>query len=110
MTPKRKKPAMPLSKVPSVKELCDRLGFERASTMETSVFTDTTHAFRKSYKTTDGSAGANLTDWNSTSVQQELTAMAISFLDRSGNGVRFWSGSRRWMQEGDLTYPEDRTL
>jgi hypothetical protein len=110
MAPGRTKPAVALSKVPSVKELCDRLGFERASPRETSVFTDTTHAFRKSYRTSDGGDGANLTDWNSLFVQQELSEMAINFLEQSGNGERFWSNSRRWKDDGDLTYPEDRTL
>ncbi len=108
MAPGRSKPAVALSKVPSVKELCDKLGFARATPRETSVFTDTTHAFRKSYKTSDGSDGANLTDWNSTRVQQELSAMAIRFQDHSGNGERFWSDSRRWKEDGDLVYPEDR--
>jgi hypothetical protein len=99
---------MPLSKVPSVKELCDRLGFERASPIETSVFTDTTHAFRKSYRTSNGNPGSNLIDWYSTEVQQELSTMAMNFLEQGGNGVRFWSDSRRWKDMDDLTWPEDK--
>src|SRR5271163_1243193 len=102
MAPGRRKPAVAPSKVPSVKELCDGLGFERASPIETSVFTDTTHPFRKSYSCSDGSPGSNLTNWNSIDVQQELTAMAGSFLTERDNGERFWSDSRRWKQEGDL--------
>jgi hypothetical protein len=110
MAPGRKKSAVALSKVPSIKELCDSLGFERASPIETSVFTDTTHAFRKSYKCSNGSAGSDLTEWYSISVQQELAAMAMKFLTEKGNGERFWSDSRRWKGDGDLTYPEDRRM
>jgi hypothetical protein len=110
MAPNRKKPVVALSQVPSVKELCNRLGFERATPAETTVFTDTTHAFRKSYKRPNGSAGSSLTDWNSISVQQELTAMAMAFLADGGNGERFWSDSRRWKDDGDLTYPDDRRM
>jgi hypothetical protein len=110
MAPGRKNHAVALSKVPSVTELCDRLGFERATPIETSVFTDTTHAFRKSYKCSNGSAGASLTDWYSVDVQQELAAMAGRFLTERDNGERFWSDSRRWKEDGDLTYPEDRTM
>ncbi len=111
MGPVRKKPAVSLSKVPSVKELCDRLGFERASPREVSVFTDTTHAFRKSYKTTNGSPGSDLVDWYSTEVQKDLSAMALDFLEQAGNGERFWSDSRRWKDVADnLTWPDDKTL
>jgi hypothetical protein len=91
-----------------VKELCNKLGFEQATPAETTVFTDTTHAFRKSYKCSNGDAGSVLTDWNSNSVQQELAAMAMEFLDDAGNGERFWSDLRRWKDDGDLMYPEDR--
>jgi hypothetical protein len=110
MAPSRKKPAVALSQVPSVRELCNRLGFERATQAETTVFTDTTHAFRKSYRCSNGSSGSSLTEWNSVNVQQELSAMALEFLDAGGNGERFWSDSRRWKEEGDLMYPEDRRL
>lgn len=110
MAPSRKKPAVALSQVPSVKELCNKLGFERATQAETTVFTDTTHAFRKSYRCSNGSTGSSLTEWNSISVQQELTAMAMAFLADRGNGERFWSDLRRWKDDGDLTYPEDRRM
>jgi hypothetical protein len=108
MAPGHEKPAVALSNVPSVKELCDRLGFESASQKETSAFTDATHSFRKSYKTSDGGAGVNLTNWYATDVQQELAAMAVKFLDDCGNGGRFWSSSRRWKEYEDMTYPDDR--
>lgn len=104
------KPIVALSNVPSVGELCNRLGFENASQKETNTFTEATHEFRKSYKTSDGGAGINLTNWYAIDVQQELTAMATKFVDECGNSERFWSSSRRWKEYGDITYPEDRRM
>lgn len=110
MSPSRRKPDVALSQVPSVKELCNRLGFQRATQTETTVFTDATHMFRRSYKCSDGTAGSDLTDWNSPRVQQELAAMAMAFLAARGNGELFWSDCRRWMDEGDLTHLEDKRM
>lgn len=103
-----KKPAVTLSKVPSVKEICERLGFQHASLKDTNAFTDATHAWRKSYKTSNGTAGTELLLWNELSVQLDLTIMAERFLEDKGNGERFWSPTRSWNHDSDVKYPEDR--
>jgi hypothetical protein len=110
MGPIRKKPAIALSNIPPVKELCEKLGFRRASSRQESDFIDTTHAFRKKYKTPAGTPGSELTDWNLVTVQHELFTMAMKFLDEAGNGERFWSVSRTWKEDGDLHYPDDKML
>jgi hypothetical protein len=102
------KPAVALSKVPSVKELCELLGFQRASLKETNVFVQATHAWRKSYKTDHGEAGGTLLSWKSPAVQRDLRQMAEGFLNHNDKGVQFWGPSRPWGQLSDLHFPEDR--
>ena len=109
-----KKPAVALSKVPSVKELCEKLGFQHASLKETNTFIDASHSWRKSYRTSDGTSGTQLLQWNQPSVQLDLTTMAERFLENNGNvenernGDRFWSQTRSWNHDSDIQYPEDR--
>jgi hypothetical protein len=110
MAPGRKKPAMRLSNVPPVKELCDKLGFQRASSRKVDNFMDMVHIFRKNYKTAGGTPGAELKDWNLATVQHELSIMASKFLDEAGNGDRFWSETRTWKKDGDFNYPDDKML
>jgi hypothetical protein len=107
------KPTVALSKVPSVKELCERLGFQHASLKETNSFIDASHAWRKSYKTSDGTAGTALLRWNEASVQLDLKTMAERFLEDKGNedkqnAERFWSPARSWNHDSDVQYPKDR--
>jgi hypothetical protein len=104
-----KKPAVTLSKVPSVRELLERLGFQHASLKDTNAFTEATHAWRKSYRTTNGTSGTDLLFWNESPVQIDLTVMAERFLEDKSNGERFWSPSRSWNRESDVQYPEDRS-
>jgi hypothetical protein len=103
-----KKPAVALSKVPSVKELCERLGFQRASLKDTNAFMDATHTWRKSYRTSGGTPGTELLLWNQLPVQSDLTIMAERFLEDRKNGDRFWSPARDWNHDSDVQYPEDR--
>jgi len=97
-----------LSKVPSVKRLCEELGIQHASLKDSTVFMDTIHAFRKSCTTSNGSLVATLVDWNLPSVQKELRRAAVKFLDDNGNGERFWNPTRPWAQPSDLHYPQHK--
>ena len=104
-----KKPTVALSKVPSVKELCERLGFQHASLKETNAFLDATHTWRKAYRIGGGGTpGTELLLWNQLSVQSDLTIMAELFLVDRDNGDRFWSPTRSWNHDDDVQYPEDR--
>lgn len=112
-SPKRsKKPSVPITKVPSVKELCELLGFQHASLKDTTFFMNTSHAWRKSFKTSSGLSGPELLQWNDPLVQLNLTEMSERFLEASNNGInnglRFWSSSRSWNQDSDLVLPDDR--
>jgi hypothetical protein len=106
----RKKPAMRLSNVPPINDLCDKLGFQHASFGIVDDFTDRLHMFRKNYKTSGGTPGAELKDWNLAAIQHELSTMALKFLDEAGNGNRFWSETRTWKKDGDFNYPNDKML
>jgi len=103
------KPSMPLSKVPSVKELCELLGFQQASLKDTNTFMEAARAWRKSYHTSSGRPATDLLHWNQPSDQLDLEEMAQDFLDkRGGNGERFWSPDRSWNRDSDFQLPKDR--
>jgi hypothetical protein len=103
------KPSLPLSKVPSVRELCELLGFQQASLKDTNTFMEAARAWRKSYHTSSGRPATKILHWNQQSDQLDLEEMAQDFLDkRGGNGERFWSPDRSWNRDSDLQLPEDR--
>ncbi|KAG4427804.1 hypothetical protein IFR05_016713 [Cadophora sp. M221] len=100
------KPAVSLSKVPSIKEICESLGFQSASIKDTDKFLDTTRAFRKSYQITPGVTTADLLRWNDAAIQCELRNMAELFLKDGDNGDVYWGTKRYWYSSG-LQYPDD---
>lgn len=106
-TKKSQKPSVPLSKVPSVKELCEQLGFQRASIKDTDTFMDATRAWRRSYKTSKNLPGGDLLRWNDPAVQSELKEMAATFLETGDNSERFWGFSRNWYHPSDIQFPEE---
>lgn len=107
-------PSVPLSKVPSVKQLSELLGFQRASVKDEKLFMDSTIQWRKLFTMSDGRPATELLDWNSPSVQSDLRTVAETFIlqkeknEKNENGIRFWSPSRAWAQESDLMYPNDK--
>ncbi|PVH76070.1 hypothetical protein DL98DRAFT_642396 [Cadophora sp. DSE1049] len=103
---KSQKPAVSLSKVPSIKELLEPLGFQSASIKDTDKFLETTRAFRKSYQGPAGSTNVFLLQWNEPLVQCEYRNMAKIFLEDDDNGDRYWGSKRYWYSAG-LQYPDD---
>ena len=104
-----KKPSVPITKVPSIKELCEQLGFQHASLKDTNAFMDASHAWRKSYVTTSGLSGTELLLWKDPLVQLDLREMSERFLKVSNNGLAFWSANRSWNHDSDLIYPEEQS-
>ncbi|KAE9376558.1 hypothetical protein N431DRAFT_332235 [Stipitochalara longipes BDJ] len=103
------KPSVSLSKIPSVRALCESLGFQHASLKDTNTFMEAARAWRKSYHTSSGRPATDLLHWNRSSDQLDLEEMAQNFLDkRGGNGERFWSPDRSWNHDSALQLPEDR--
>lgn len=106
------KPAVALSKVPSIKELCELLGLQHASLKDTNTFMDSTRAWRKTYQPSSGRLATSLLHWNQASDQYDLKEMAEAFIDNKVgdkvNGEIFWSPSRSWSHGSELQFPEDR--
>lgn len=97
------KPAVLLSKVPSLRDICDALGFRNSK--EQNAFTDFTHKWRKTYRTSDNRSGTDLIQWKLQKTQDDLTRMANTFLYGVGNGDKFWP---QLEVPGDrLCFPDD---
>ncbi|KAH7395642.1 hypothetical protein BKA64DRAFT_63542 [Cadophora sp. MPI-SDFR-AT-0126] len=103
---KSPKPAVSLSKVPSIKELLEPLGFQSAPIKDTDKFLESTRTFRKSYQGQAVNANVNLLQWNDPIVQSEYRNMAKLFLADDDNGDRYWGSKRFWYSTG-LQYPDD---
>lgn len=99
---------IPLSKVPSIKQLCEVLGFQHATLKDTNAFMENTRAWRKSYKLTSGRDASRLLRWNDAQEQLDLEELAQKFIDYEGNGERFWGENRSWNHISTLQYPENR--
>lgn len=108
--PSPSKRSVPSSKVPSVNELCELLGFQNAPAKETNSFIEALRVWRKSYITSSGRPATDLLDWNCTEDQLDLEETAQGFLNKDVNGDTFWSPSRTWIDAPDLEFPEDRAM
>ncbi|KFY46828.1 hypothetical protein V495_02230 [Pseudogymnoascus sp. VKM F-4514 (FW-929)] len=98
-----KKPTVLLSKVPSLRDICDALGFRNSK--EQNAFTDFTHKWRKTYRTSDNRSGTDLIQWKLPKTQDDLTRMANTFLHGVGTGEKFWP---QLETPGDrLCFPDD---
>ncbi|OBT51066.1 hypothetical protein VE04_08595 [Pseudogymnoascus sp. 24MN13] len=98
-----RKPTVLLSKVPSLRDICDALGFRNSK--EQNAFTDFSHKWRKTYRTSDNRSGTDLIQWKLQSTQDDLTRMANTFLHGVGTGEKFWPHLEN---PGDrLCFPDD---
>jgi hypothetical protein len=96
-------PAVLLSKVPPLRDICDALGFRNSKDANT--FTDFTHKWRKTYRTDDNRLGTDLVDWKLPRTQDDLARMADTFLHGVGIGEKFWP---HLDDPGDrLCFPDD---
>ena len=86
------------------------LEIQCASSRKVDKFIDIVHIFRKNYKTSGSTPGAELKNWNLATVQHELSIMASMFLDEAGHSDRFWSETRPWKVDRDFNYPNDKIL
>lgn len=85
-----KKADLAPTKIQTVTELCEELGFGSDTTRPASQLTDSIHRWRKEYKTRDGTPGTDLLDWKSRSVQEGLKEMTREFLEGGGYGAKIW--------------------
>jgi hypothetical protein len=106
--PAPSKPSVPLSRIPSVYELTELLGFHHAPAKETNTFVESARSWRKACQSSSIQDASELLNWNQVSNQLHLEEMAVDFLDKAGNGERFWSPGRSWNHDSEVQYPEDR--
>jgi hypothetical protein len=52
------------------------------------------NAFRKSFTTSRGIAGVDLYNWNDEESQEGLAELTSAYLEKAGNGERFWPDDR----------------
>lgn len=92
------------NQIPIAKDLCEKLGF--VSLSERHALLDSTHQWRRTYECVDGTIGKDLVDWKSAKTQEYLKNMTRDYLERGGNGTKFWPRTGR---RGPLPeYPEDK--
>lgn len=103
---RNKKPSIASSKIPSVGELCEVLGFRHASLKEIDMFLETTRSFRKLYKSSTDMPADDLLRWNEPAVQTELRSISEKFVAHAANGERFWGVDRAWSST-EVRFPED---
>ena len=97
---------IPQNQIPIVKELCENLGFESLSDRQ--ALLDSTHQWRRTYRCDDGTLGKDLVDWKSAKTQENIMIMTREYLDRAGNGTKFWPGKGRPRPRMIPEYPEDK--
>ena len=93
------------SQVPIVTAICERLGFESLSDRQ--ALQDSTHHWRRTYKCDDGTLGKDLVDWKSATTQKNIMVMTREYLDRAGNGAKFWPPRGRPQPRTIPEWPED---
>lgn len=107
MSPKIKasKPALLLSKVPSITKLYEDLAIQNAPARKVKVFSTELHRWRNSYKTrTDQRPVTLLKDWNNPNIQSDLKEVVEAFFEEYRES--YWSTDLSWYPR--LQYPEDK--
>ncbi|PVH76069.1 hypothetical protein DL98DRAFT_657767 [Cadophora sp. DSE1049] len=93
--------------IPSIGELCRKLGFENATEEDIEELRRVTRRFLQSHDLPPRMELENLLDWDKPTSAMELRYMAISFLsdDDHRNGERFW-GSKGILAAEGVRHPE----
>ena len=94
--------------IPRGKELCDQLGFRSGSARPQSKLLESTHSWRRHYRTPEGTVGKDLTDWRSPEVQRGLEQLAIDYLDSGLHGAQFWPAKDLPSPRTVPEYPKDK--
>lgn len=76
------------TKVPKIKVLRDAIDCGNLQERRAKLFRASLDIFRLGYKTESGTEGAKLVKWPEDC--RDLERMASDYLDREGNGARYW--------------------
>ncbi len=81
---------IPASSLPSITVLRQELDYGDPHTARYIAFVDDVRSFRRIFSTSTGILADDLHDWKSEVHQAGLTEMTMAFLERDGNGPKFW--------------------
>jgi len=98
------------SSIPSITALRQQLEYGDPHLSRCSTFYDDVRAFRKKYRTHDGSSGVSLYNWKSPEHQAGLTEMTDAYLDKEGNGALYWPDDDTSPNRNNLLYSQDHDL
>jgi hypothetical protein len=98
------RPPITQNQIPTVKKICEDLGFGDPLDKPESYLKESTQSWRKQYKTREGTLGRSLIEWRQPRTQIDLKSMTIDYLEKGGYGVKHWPANTL----GILEYPKDR--
>ena len=76
--------------VPKIRDLCESLGFRTSSDRPQHQLTDSTHVWRRKWRTEGNVAGKDLKTWKAPEVQAQLLRMTLAYLEGGGHGPKLW--------------------
>ncbi|KZL69530.1 hypothetical protein CI238_00722, partial [Colletotrichum incanum] len=93
--------------VPSITALRQHLNYGDAKVSQCQAFYDDLRAYRKKFVSSHGLEGSGLHDWKSRDHQLALGEMTRAFLERDGNGRRYWPDDEGSPHYNGLRYSSD---
>lgn len=103
-------PRLPACRIPSILTLREELGYGDRVLPRCRAFGYDINAFRERFQTKSGTAGVKLHDWKSSQGQADLKEITDAYLDREGNGLRFWPDDENSPEYNTYQYSRDATL
>ncbi|KAK1982950.1 hypothetical protein LZ30DRAFT_589468 [Colletotrichum cereale] len=94
--------------LPTITALREALNYGDAKSLQCQAFNDDLRAYRKKFVSSHGLEGSHLHDWKSRVHQSALTEMTQTFLDRDGNGRRYWPDDEASAHYNGMRYSSDR--
>jgi hypothetical protein len=83
-------PKLTESSIPPITTLRRELDYGDSQLLRYSAFNDGMNAFRRNFISSRGVAGVDLYNWKDKEGQEGLAEITSAYLDKAGNGQRFW--------------------
>ncbi|KAK2042917.1 hypothetical protein LZ31DRAFT_469402 [Colletotrichum somersetense] len=93
--------------VPTITALRQELNYGDPKSLQCQAFYDDLRAYRKKFVSSNGLEGSLLYDWKSRDHQSALGEMTRAFLNRDGNGRRYWPDDETSAHYNGLRYSSD---
>ena len=102
------KPPIPQNQIPTVKKICQDLGFGFSYDRQEHHLKEASQAWRRQYVTHDAIPGKDLRKWKEAKTQKDLTTMAKDFLEKGGYGKKLWPAGWSSPSKRLPEYPRDK--